>query len=255
VDPSTVTAGRTLVVETTGPAPRRAAVLYNGRRILFFNQPDGSARARVGISTLEDAGARTLTVRWPPGASAAVPFWVQAGTFPVSRLTLKPDREKLVTSGRMDRDAAHLARVYRRPMGTEKLWDGHFVLPSTGVFTTVFGARRDYGDGKITGSHSGQDIANSAGAFVRAPAGGWVVYARRLDSFGWTVLLDHGQGVFTYYLHMRALDVSIGARVKTGDLLGRMGAEGVATGSHVHWSLVVSGERVDPLEWVERAVP
>ena len=100
----------------------------------------------------------------------------------------------------------------------------------------------------------GITIATEAGAQIVAPAQGRVVFAGRLESFGHTVVLDHGQGVYSYYLHMVSRAVKPGQRVKRGRLVGLRGSEGVATGPHLHWSLVVGGVRVDPLEWVEREI-
>jgi murein DD-endopeptidase MepM/ murein hydrolase activator NlpD len=65
-------------------------------------------------------------------------------------------------------------------------------------------------------------------------------------------VLEHGQGVFTYYLHMEKSFVNEGDTLKPGDPIGQMGSLGISTGPHLHWSMVVGGERVDPVEWTER---
>jgi murein DD-endopeptidase MepM/ murein hydrolase activator NlpD len=140
--------------------------------------------------------------------------------------------------------------AFARP-SPEKLWSGVFVFPTTGVITSVFGARRAYGNRPPGPGHSGTDIANMEGTPVTAPAPGVVVFADWLDSFGNAVALDHGQGVFTYYLHMKQKTVQVGDRVQTGSQLGFMGKEGIATGPHLHWSMVVGGEKVSALEWTE----
>jgi murein DD-endopeptidase MepM/ murein hydrolase activator NlpD len=257
LDPSTVTAGRTLSVLCESDTPLKNATLYfNDRKARFFPLSERESRARLGVNSLEPAGPKRAAfyAELPRGRvyQATVTFQVEPGTYPVSRVKLPADRDKLVASGQMERDAAALDRVYREPREEARLWSGVFVLPSTGVFSSVFGARRAYGAREKLNAHTGLDIANDVGTPIHAPNRGRAVFVGRLDSFGGTVVLDHGQGVFSYYLHMVETSVEPGSLVEPGARIGRMGAEGVATGPHLHWSFVVSGERVDPAEWTER---
>jgi murein DD-endopeptidase MepM/ murein hydrolase activator NlpD len=186
---------------------------------------------------------------------AQIAVRVADGRYPTSRIRLAPKKDALYTSGAVARDGKRIAAHFSRPGNPQKMWDGPFLWPSTGVVTSVFGARRSYGGRPPSGAHSGLDLANKEGTLIVAPAPGRVALCEWMESFGNVVLLDHGQGVFSYYLHMKAATVAEGAVVQTGDALGIMGREGVATGPHLHWSLTVAGERVDPVEWTERAIP
>lgn len=260
IDPSTVVAGRTFSVWLIASAPLgRATARWNGRRAPFYKMGGRRWRALLGTGPLEPAGTKTVTIEgvWSRGGPflEEVPFAVEEGTYPVGRIKLSPERDALFTTGSVERDSFVLATLYNQAPTAKRLWNGAFVRPSTGVVSSVFGARRSYGDRPALNPHTGTDLAAPSGTPVTAPQRGVVVFAGRIESFGNVVLLDHGQGVYTYYLHMRALAVRAGDRVKTGRLLGETGAEGIATGPHVHWSLTVQGERVDPQDWVDRFIP
>jgi murein DD-endopeptidase MepM/ murein hydrolase activator NlpD len=84
---------------------------------------------------------------------------------------------------------------------------------------------------------------------VHAGNHGVVVYAEPLGIYGQTVILDHGLGVFSSYSHLSQIDVKVGDRVEKGAVLGRTGATGLAAGDHLHFSVNLQGEFVDPLEW------
>ena len=259
VDPSTVTAGRTLAVLCrTGKPLKEGRVLVGAAEAHFYKTGWKRWRALVGIPATEPAGPHTAILTGTLGSEefrSEIDFFVAEGSYPVSLIQLAPAKDALFTNGSVDRDAERLASFFSEPGSPKKLWDGAFLWPSTGVVSSVFGARRSYGGRPATGSHSGVDLANAAGTPVLCPARGRVVLAEWLESFGNVVMLDHGQGVYSYYLHMQSSAVSVGQTVNRDRCLGRMGQEGIATGPHVHWSVAVAGVRVDPMEWVERSVP
>jgi murein DD-endopeptidase MepM/ murein hydrolase activator NlpD len=256
VEPSTVTAGRTfsVVVKNRRPPPE-ARLRYDGNAARFYEIAPRTWRALMGVKPTDAGGVRIATVTWRGQHAPTALVRVVPGNYPVSRIRLAPARDRLYTSGAVGRDAERVAAYYKEPGLTERRWNAAFLTPSTGVISTVFGARRQYGDRPATSPHSGTDIANKAGTPIVAPAAGRVAYADWLESFGHTVLLDHGQGVFTYYIHMKERLVQKGQDVLAAQPIGLMGAEGVATGPHLHWSMVVSGEKVDPFEWTERFIP
>ena len=257
--PSTVTAGKTVLIFCSSKKPlTKAWVRVGETETTFYKLHRHLWVARVGMAATEPAGPRTALFtfeRRSESGQSEMNFFVQAGTFPVSRITLAPKKNALFTNGAVDRDSQRLASFYTEPGFPKKLWKDPFLPPAVGILSSGFAARRSYGGGPPTGSHSGVDLANSTGTPVCAAAPGHVVLAEWLESFGNVVMLDHGQGIYTYYLHMLSNAVSVGQTVKRGELLGLMGQEGIATGPHVHWSLTVAGVRVDPMEWTEKIIP
>ena len=132
----------------------------------------------------------------------------------------------------------------------EVLWSGPFLLPAEGFRTSPFGARRSYQGGPATGYHGGIDLAAPEGTAIYAAAAGVVVMAEPVFVRGNLVILDHGAGVHTLYFHLSQLNVTVGQRVTSGELLGLMGTIGLSTGSHLHWEVRIGDLFVDPDEWL-----
>jgi murein DD-endopeptidase MepM/ murein hydrolase activator NlpD len=97
--------------------------------------------------------------------------------------------------------------------------------------------------------HLGEDLASLVHSPVPAANNGVVVLAEPLGIYGETVVVDHGLGVFSQYSHLSQMDVKVGEEVKKGAIVGRTGTTGLAGGDHLHFSMLLQGEFVDPLEW------
>jgi murein DD-endopeptidase MepM/ murein hydrolase activator NlpD len=98
-------------------------------------------------------------------------------------------------------------------------------------------------------THLGFDLASIAQSPVEASNSGTVVHADYLGIYGNTVIIDHGLGLFSLYGHLSSMDVTRGQQVARGDMLGRTGQTGLAAGDHLHFSMIVGGAQVTPLEW------
>lgn len=126
-------------------------------------------------------------------------------------------------------------------------WKQQFIWPVTGRISGRFGRQRIY-RGEPGSYHSGLDIAPGNGVPFVAPADGVVVLARTGFSLeGGIVIVDHGAGLNSAFIHMSRLAVAEGDKVEQGQLLGNVGASGRATGPHLHWSLMWRDSRLDPL--------
>lgn len=123
--------------------------------------------------------------------------------------------------------------------------EGEFIIPSEGKANNNFGERRIFNN-EPRSPHSGVDISSPYGAPVRVSNSGRVVLAKDLYFAGKTVIIDHGLGVFTQYLHFSKILAKRGDFVRKGDVIGEVGATGRVTGPHLHWGVRVSGSRVDP---------
>lgn len=127
-------------------------------------------------------------------------------------------------------------------------WRQAFIWPVEGRISGRFGSQRIY-RGEPGSYHSGLDIAPGAGVPYVAPADGVVVLAAEtpFSLEGYLLMIDHGGGLNSAFLHSSRLAVKEGDRVSQGQLLGYVGATGRATGPHLHWSLEWQGARLDPL--------
>jgi murein DD-endopeptidase MepM/ murein hydrolase activator NlpD len=123
-------------------------------------------------------------------------------------------------------------------------------MPVDGPVSSPYGVLSIH-QGQVLGFHGGVDFASPAGTPVVAPADGIVRLAESLPLSGNAVLMDHGLGVVSSYLHLSEIAVRAGQRIIKGELVGRVGSTGLATGPHLHWGLRVNGVRVDPLPWTK----
>lgn len=127
-------------------------------------------------------------------------------------------------------------------------WRQKFIWPVTGRVSGLFGSYRVYANGEKGAPHSGVDIARPAGTAVVAPADGVVVLAadHPFTLEGNLLMIDHGMGVNSAFLHLSRIDVKAGDRVRQGQPVGAIGMTGRATGPHLHWSMMWTDQRVDP---------
>ena len=141
-----------------------------------------------------------------------------------------------------DGDAVRAARQRQAPLGD--FWRG-FDWPALGRISGIYGSQRIL-NGQPRQPHYGIDIAAPTGTPVYAPASGLVTLVKDLYFSGWTVVIAHGLGVNSSFLHLDQVDVKPGMMVERGGLIGTIGATGRATGPHLDWRIDWQGRRIDP---------
>lgn len=148
--------------------------------------------------------------------------------------------------------AARIAREQARVSAARERDDdrtdfaGKFIWPVRGRISGRFGNQRVY-NSKPGSGHSGMDIAVASGTPVRAPTSGIISFADPdLYLTGGTVLLDHGHGVSSNFLHLSRIDAKVGDRVEQGEVFAAVGSSGRATGPHLHWGMNWFDVRIDP---------
>ncbi|MDO8421925.1 MAG: M23 family metallopeptidase [Parvibaculum sp.] len=229
-----------LVVGQTDPA---AQVTLDGQKIMV------SPRGFFALGFDRDhAASATLIVTTPDETIETQKLAIAPRAWNIQSITG-------VASKYVSPPAADLIRIKRerelkaaaRPCDTnEDFFAEDFIWPSSGPVSGIFGSQRIF-NGEKRNPHFGVDVAAPEGALVVAPADG-IVRLAEPDMFyeGGLVFLDHGQGVFSQFLHMSHIDVKVGDRLHQGDPIGRVGKKGRATGPHLHWGMLWCGTRVDP---------
>jgi hypothetical protein len=132
------------------------------------------------------------------------------------------------------------------------LWSGPFLRLPNSKSMALFGEDRTYWyEGKKVDRqvHLGVDLASTAHSPVPAANAGRVTFTGPLGIYGNTVLIDHGCGLFSMYSHLSQIETEVKREVKKGETLGRTGSTGLAGGDHLHFSMLVDGVFVNPLEW------
>jgi murein DD-endopeptidase MepM/ murein hydrolase activator NlpD len=128
----------------------------------------------------------------------------------------------------------------------EPLFESKFIWPALGPISGVYGSQRIL-NGTPRAPHYGVDVAAPEGSPVVSPADGLVTFAKPdLLLTGGTLIIDHGHGLSSTFLHLSRIDVKVGQRLHQGDLVGAVGATGRATGPHLHWGMNWFDVRVDP---------
>lgn len=145
---------------------------------------------------------------------------------------------------RIDEDNALISNA-RRLRDTRADYAGGFIWPSHGPISGVYGSQRFY-NGEGRQPHYGVDVAAPVGALVQAPAAGKVTFARDMYYSGWTLVIDHGQGLSSSFLHLSNILVKVGDEVKQGDSIAEVGATGRVTGAHLDWRMNWLNQRIDP---------
>jgi murein DD-endopeptidase MepM/ murein hydrolase activator NlpD len=165
--------------------------------------------------------------------------------FPIQHLTVSKGTNSLRKDEYYKSDNENVAKARANTSNT-KLWDGAFIQPVQGRITTEYSAKRYVNKSTDFYRHSGIDIANTLGTKIAADNNGKIVMAKKLIVYGNTIIIDHGMGVFTSYLHLDTIDVKEGDMVKKGDIIATMGTTGFSTGSHLHWTIHNNGVNVNP---------
>jgi murein DD-endopeptidase MepM/ murein hydrolase activator NlpD len=239
----------------TGNATQGGLILATApagaQRVTLDGQPlllDADRRFIVGFD--RDAGPQALLeATFADGRRITLTLAIAPRAWRIERLNTLPrfPAPDPVMAQLRPAELAQIAAARARVTGADG-WRQRFRWPATGRISGLFGAQRIY-RGEPGSYHSGVDIAKPTGAPVVAPADGVVILAaeRPFTLEGNLLMIDHGNGLNSAFLHMSRIDVAVGDHVRQGEPIGTVGATGRATGPHLHWSLRWHDARLDPL--------
>jgi murein DD-endopeptidase MepM/ murein hydrolase activator NlpD len=189
-----------------------------------------------------------LTVIHADGKAEQQILSVEPRTYEIQRID-KLDQNMVTpdpaTEARIKADQAKVKEARANPSLRRDFLET-FIWPAKGPISGVYGSQRIL-NGTPKAPHFGTDIAAPEGAPVVAPADGTVRLAETgFYLTGGTIIIDHGFGIYSSYLHLSRVDVVPGEDVQQGDLIGAVGKTGRATGPHLHWGLNWNETRLDP---------
>ena len=237
--------------------PDRVEGQFLERTLTFFPFRDHMYAGLLGLDMQDSPGRYELTIEvvYPERTERrSLSVLVMKEEYPVQRLTL-PSRM-------VDLDRKTLARVETESKAVRKafagfvphpLWKGRFLEPVRGEISGRFGSRRVI-NGQPRKPHSGEDIAAPQGTPVLAMNDGMVRLTADHFFSGKGVIVDHGLGLFSMYFHLSSVDVEHGQVVKKGQVIGKVGSTGRATGPHLHWGVHLNGSRVDPYSLLDLTI-
>lgn len=226
-----------------GTAPQGATVSLDGRTLALSK----SGRFVFGLDR-DAKPTATLTIRYPDDTVSVEVLSIAKRSWKIERVdglpknTVTPDPE---TVKRIRSEGGMIVAARNR---TEPLpfYETGFLLPADGRISGVFGSRRIL-NGQPRSPHSGLDIAGPTGTPIRATADGVVSLAHDgMVLTGKTIMIDHGFGLDSVYIHMSEIHVEKGQTVRQGDVIGAIGMTGRTNGPHLHFGISWYGAKLDP---------
>ena len=221
--------------------------------------------ALAGVSFETAPGTYAIELTGEPGGGPASgkkisfsrSFTVASGKYPKIQAKLgvegkftepTPEQQKQIEEGQQ------IKKDYLNRVTPDREWSGAFTEPADAAISDVFGSQRIF-NGKATSTHWGLDFRVPTGTPVAAMNDGTVLLARPLYFEGNFVVLDHGQGLLTIYMHLSDFKVKEGDRVKRGQIIALSGGTGRATGPHLHVGVRWQGTYLDPAGLVRLRLP
>ncbi len=228
-----------------GTAPALTSrISFNGRNVPV------AADGRFLIAFDRDApDSATLVATRVDGSELRRTLAVQPRAWRIERLNTLP-RISQPSAEFQRRRPPELAQINAARARSNDVdgWRQTFMWPVTGRISGLFGSQRIY-KGEPGSYHSGVDVARPSGTPVLAPADGVVILAAAAPFTleGRLLMIDHGMGLNSAFLHLSRIDVAVGDVVRRGQRIGAVGMTGRATGPHLHWGMKWNAARIDPL--------
>jgi len=233
---------------------------FQGRTIPLFHDRDGNGDyvGLLGIDLQDQPGTHELKIEIQTGESVqqrSVNVLVVKEQFAVEHLKLPKDKvdldDKAAARWKAEQEQIRKALTGDSAM---RLWQTGFIEPVRGKRTGIFGSVRIM-NGQPRNPHSGEDIGAPAGTDVVASNDGVVRLTVDHIFSGRGIYVDHGLGLYSMYFHLSEVLVRDGDLVRAGQVIGKVGATGRATGPHLHWGAKINGARVNPYALLDLPFP
>lgn len=243
--PSNIHQGDAFILRVTGLEAAEPSAIFENKALHFGKCGKGCFIAIGAVDIKSRPGVHRISLKTGK-QKTALQLRVLKGSFKTIHLTLPEEKvtfspEDLV---RINREDDMLASIWQ--IESERLWDGSFILPLPNLFSTPFGAKRIINK-KTVSLHRGLDMRGKAGENIQASNRGRVMLTEELFFGGNTLILDHGQGIFTVYMHMSGFNVQPGDIVSKGDVIGFVGSSGRSSGPHLHFGVKVMRVSTNPV--------
>jgi murein DD-endopeptidase MepM/ murein hydrolase activator NlpD len=259
--PHALTNGSPVLFEIKASARVRAVSgMWMGHSVSFFRSTANKewyGLAAIPVTTKAGAYELRITETLASGGTAELNRKIRVSNAPYPKITVKvakkftePSPDQLTA---ISVDKSLKAKVFGT-VTTDRLWAGQFVAPVSDPVSDIFGTARVFND-QVQSRHQGLDFATPPGTEIHAINSGIVILARPMFFEGNCVVIDHGQGLLSLYLHLSAFKVKEGDQVHTGDTVALSGGTGRATGPHLHLAIRWQGIYLSPAILLKIKVP
>lgn len=244
VRPGDLLPGGIVLIRAASDTPLLSEAEFLGKRAAFYRYGSGEFITLLPVDIETAPGEHTVTIRHGEG-ERKIPVTVKPYAFETKKLTLPEEKVTLSKEDQKRTEVEYLLLERLWKENTEKAWDGEFVSPTDTPVSEEYGVKRIMNE-KKTSVHRGIDLKGKSGTPVRAINAGRIILRRDLFYGGNTLVIDHGMGLMSVYMHLSGYNVSDGAEVSKGDVVGFVGMTGRATGPHLHMSVKLLGISVNP---------
>ncbi len=247
--------GETVVIDIETEKPLKNPVyFFKGKKYKIYKKGENSYKALLGISAIEKTGIHYLLIRDKESKlEKQFNLTVAKSKFPIQNIRISGKKSSLSAD---NRELGLIANA-KKTLSSKAYWnDVPFDSPTKGCLISKYGLLR-YHNGKPTGNyHKGIDIKAPSGQVINTVAKGTVLLAERFRLHGNTVVIDHGQGLISLYIHMKNTHVKQGDVVTANQKIGEVGTTGFSTGPHLHFGLYINGTPIDPVKyWLKHIIP
>ncbi len=259
--PSRLVNGSPILFEVTPPQPLKSlSGTWLGHDVFFFTKPASrSWWGLAGVAVDAHPDSYMLELRGVPEKGTAITFEkkVRVGKAKYPRIAMTvPTKYTEPSPAELKEIAAD--KAVKTPVLSQvtpdREWSGDFAAPVKASISDIFGTARTF-NGQVQGVHQGLDYGVPQGTPVAAVNRGTILLAQPLYFEGNCVVVDHGQGLLTIFMHLSRIDVKKGDEVERGKQLGLSGGTGRATGPHLHFAVRWEGVYVDPAKLLELKLP
>ena len=248
--PCEINTGEAFIIKVTDVKISQSPAGSLNRKQFYFSGCGDScfiAIGSVGINTKPGV----YTIKLAAGKKKKnLKLLVKHTSFPELGLTLPEDKVFLSPDDleRAKREGEKLKSICQRV--SARLWEGSFMLPLENDISTLFGTKRILNKERVS-VHKGLDIKGEEGEEVKASNSGRVVLAEELFFGGNTIILDHGQGIYTIYMHLSEFNIGPEDIISKGEVIGFVGSSGRSTGPHLHFGVKVLNINTNPVSLAE----
>lgn len=240
--------GKALLLPLSSP---HGVVTLNERNITVLPHPLNSRLGFVILPIDYYAPPSLIEGQWStPDGNLSLSVEISKAPYPTEVLVVEsakvtPPPETLERIAQEKAEAEKIYATYN-PM---RYWDKPFIRPIESITTSEYGSARIY-NGVLKSYHGGVDFRAKTPLPILASNDGVVMLAKDRYYSGGTVILDHGEGIYTCYFHFSRMDVQVGEKVTRGQPIGLSGATGRITGPHLHFGVMIHGIQSDPINFM-----
>ncbi|MDD5052114.1 MAG: M23 family metallopeptidase [Sulfuricurvum sp.] len=242
--------GKSLIITLPSPS---GTVLMNDLNISVLVHPTDRTKGIAILPVDYYAIPGDINLTWiSPGKETPLSLNIQKASYPSEILNV--DSSKVTPPpemmDRIDRERTEAYNIYNH-FTPIRYWNKPFIRPIESIITSEYGSARIY-NGTLKSYHGGVDFRALTPTPILASNDGIIVLAQERYYSGGTIIIDHGEGLYTCYFHLSHFDVNVGDFVNQGQPIALSGASGRITGPHLHFGMMIHGIQADPLDLMEQ---